>query len=172
MKLKITEPGWEGFSGNLGIVLFENGVSVGDVSHIEANIISGNIRVVEEESGESVGALELDADMQNKPCISQNLQTMEEILAGTPVLTPSEVSLIAELMSEPLKQYSKEELEGVADKGGIAALREIGDKLEVKGTSIAKLIELILEKQAPAAPVAEMLPEGQSDDGAGKNEGE
>lgn len=156
MRLKITEQGWETFSGNLGVVVFEDGVSVGDVSHIEANIISGNIRVVELESGDNVGALELDSDMQNKRCESVTLKTMAEIFAeqvGEVQDKPVEV--------ETVPHYTKDELEAIADKKGIAGLREIGDQVGVKGTSISGIIEAILLKVAGEVPNAAPLAAGQ-----------
>lgn len=160
MKLKIVEPGWEGFNGTLGVVQFADGVSVGDVSRVEVNIISGNIRVVDFEDDSSVGALELDADVQNKPCFSQNLQTLEEILAGAPA--PVAAAPVA-VVEKTEKQYTQAELEKIADKSGIAGLREIGDEFGVKGTSISGLIEAILGKQAPQEPNAAPLAEGQPD---------
>lgn len=157
MKLKITEPGWEGFSGTLGVVAFEDGVSVSDVSHIEANIISGNIRVVNADCGSGVGALEANADMQNTACVSNTLQTMAEIQAGEKPVAPQ----VKQVEDTPQAKYTKESLEVIADKSGIAGLREIGDSLGVKGTSISGLIESILSKSNPevTAPLAEGQPD-------------
>ena len=160
MKIKIVEQGWEGFSGNLGMVLFEDGVSVRDVTPVEANIVAGNIRVVNFEDESSVGAIGMDADIQNIPCVSSSLQTLEEILSGR----EAGIQVIAQIMSgsaqESAKAYTQAELEAIADKDGIAGLREIGDSIGVKSTSIGGLIEAILAKQSPA-PVVAPLAEGQ-----------
>ena len=158
MKIKIVEGGWEGFSGNLGMVDFENGVSVRDVTQAEANVISASIRVVNVDDDSSVGALGLDADAQNRPCVTRNLQTLEEILAQG-----ENPNAEQPVQAAPSKQYTKEELEAIADKEGIAGLRKIGNDLDVRGTSIASLIEGILGKFAPAEANAVMLPEGQPD---------
>lgn len=160
MKLKIVEAGWEGFSGNLGMVDFENGVSVRDVTHIEANIISGNIRVQNFEDESPVGAIGMDADIQNRPCVTSNLKTMEEIFAEQNGET--QVQAPVQTQSET-KQYTQEELEQIADKKGIAGLREIAEAMDVRATSIAKLIAGILSKQAPAEPNVAPLQDGQPD---------
>ena len=44
-------------------------------------------------------------------------------------------------------EYTRESLSALADKSGIKPLREIGDKFGVKGQSIAKLIDDIIEAQ-------------------------
>lgn len=160
MKLKITEPGWENFSGNLGVTMFDGGVSINEVPRVEINCISASIRVVELETGESVGALGLDADAQNKPCTSHNLKNMEEIFAEQAAgVAPAVVAAFV----AGADSYTKEELEKVADKGGIAGLREIAEPLGLKGTSIGKLIELILAKQSGVEPNAAPLAEGQAE---------
>lgn len=160
MKLKITEQGWEGFNGELGMVAFEDGVSIRDVTPIEANIISGAMRVVAVETGESVGALCLDADAMNRPAHTTSLKTLAEILAER----EAGVKVLAQIMApNESKTYTKEELEGVADKSGIAGLREIGDAMDVKSASISGLIDAILAKQTPTEPDAAMLAQGQPD---------
>lgn len=155
MKLKITEQGWENFSGNLGITQFEDGVSVNDVTRAEFNNITGNIRAVNAETGDAVCGLDCDAILQDVPFVSSRLQTLEEILAG-------QVPQVAEEAVAPVvveKQFTQEGLEAVADKGGIAGLREISDTIGVKGTSIAGLISAILASQTGGQPVAELLDE-------------
>lgn len=44
-------------------------------------------------------------------------------------------------------EYTREQLEAIADKRGLKGLREIGDKLSIKGKSIPELIERILKGQ-------------------------
>lgn len=156
MKLKITEQGWENFSGNLGITVFENGVSLYDVPQTEINVISGNIRVVNFENDENVGVLELNADLQNKPCSSHNLQTWEEILneQASPSAKP------VKAVQTAADKYTQEELEAIADKSGIAGLREVCDKIGVKGTSIVGLINGVIAMQNPPQNAA-MLDSGQ-----------
>lgn len=163
MKIKIVESGWENFTGNLGITAFEGGVTVNDITSAEFYSISGNIRVVDAETGEAASGLDCDAQVQNMPFISTRLQTLEEILAEqaasgyvAPVVVAPQDQAIAQ-------RFTLEELEALADKNGIAGLREIGDTIGVKGTSIAGLIESILAKQAPVEPAAAPLVDGQPD---------
>lgn len=67
----------------------------------------------------------------------------EAIASGEEIVEPTN----EEPTSEPAKIYTAKELEEIADKDGMAGLREIGDALEVKDTSIAGLMEKILAKQ-------------------------
>jgi hypothetical protein len=54
----------------------------------------------------------------------------------------------AKLNPEPeVRRYTREELEEIADRDGIKGLREIGDKINVKGVAITTLITDILHRQ-------------------------
>ncbi|MET2951334.1 immunoglobulin domain-containing protein [Vibrio owensii] len=60
---------------------------------------------------------------------------------------PQQVSIEPEQSSEPGTQalYTREELEQVADSQGIAGLREIADRHDIRGRSIQELINELLE---------------------------
>lgn len=65
---------------------------------------------------------------------------------------PSQAAVADELEPESIQSeiYTREQLEAVADKVGLRGLREIGDKIEVRGKSIPELIERILTKTGEA----------------------
>lgn len=140
MKIKIVQPGWEGFTGNFGSIDFKDGVSVNDVSDMEAARIGAVVRV-ENDEGHDPSMAQRIIDTYDQPA-PQGKTTIEA----------------AEEPQPECKFYTAAELEEVADKKGIKGLREIADPLGVKGKSIGELIHEILAKNPkvePAAPAAE-----------------
>jgi len=146
MKIKIVESGYEGFTGMFGVVEFVDAVSVNEVSSAEANLLASIIKVVDAETGLETGNLASEALTRDKPVVVTQYLTQADIDAGIEETNPS-VAAVATPVIVGEKTYTQEELEGVADKEGIAGLREIGDALGVKNTSIAGLIEGILAAQ-------------------------
>lgn len=150
MKIKISEPGYAGFTGNMGPVLFEDGVSVEHVSTREVNLLSALLQVVNAETDAPVGALVDEAARWNDSVEIINLPTNAESQAVQP---SSEVLVVIPVLQTV--QYTREELEKIADEGGISAMRDIADPLGVKSTSIAKLIDGILGTDGETASVTE-----------------
>lgn len=129
MKLKIVEAGWKGYTGMFGVVEFVDGISVDHVNHVERNLLCSLIRVEEFDEG----VVE---------------QPQEEKVAEPQVESDAAQDSVATDAAPAAPGYSREKLEQIADEKGIAGLREIGDSWGVKATSIAKLIDEILEAQA------------------------
>ena len=130
-KCKIDVPGWEMFSGMLGMVPFKNGISERELTLIEMQRIGASIRLVKVDSDEQVGASVLMAQSRN---ISAEVKAPSETLADAPV---KEVEL----------KYSKDALEVIASEGGIKAVREIAKEYGVKGVEINKMIDDIVAAQ-------------------------
>lgn len=128
MKIKITQPGWAGYTGLLGMVEFIDGVSADEVSRADAAQIGGIVSVEDVESGRNPSASQLIVD-------SRQAEAPVEAVAAAP----------AEPVSAPA--HSKASLEAVADQHGIKGIRELADPLGLKGNSIAELIEKILTAQ-------------------------
>lgn len=151
MKLKLTEPGWENFTGLFGAVNFENGVSVDDVSAAEARHLAACVRLENAEDGSNPSVAQEIIDNQGK--------TLEQAIPAYVEAAPAEAA------PEQGQTYTADELMAVADKSGIKGLRVIGDAIGVKGASIAELIGRILEvagtpKEEPAVePVVEAAAE-------------
>ena len=57
MKVRIDEVGYEHFTGQLGLVVFEDGVSVDSISQGEINRMSVVVRLVEADNLEQIGSL-------------------------------------------------------------------------------------------------------------------
>ncbi|AMB48268.1 hypothetical protein [Methylobacterium sp. AMS5] len=161
-RIKITQPGWEGFNGDFGMVEFADGVSVDLVSKRQLVVIAATIAVEEvDEDGNSLG----------KPGLQDNMDGAAIVPA--PVLTPlarasdedvkAEAKADAKKAKEPkldplaLTFHSKEELEAIAEKKGIGGLREIGDVLKVKGRSINELVKEILKAESKLKAQADAL---------------
>lgn len=143
MKIKITQPGWEGFTGYFGPVEFKDGLSTYDVSKSEAQLVAALVATETEEGTD--------------PSVAQQIIDMQ----GVPAPVETVVS-VEDTQKQDIQRYTAEELAEIADKQGIKGLRAIGDQLGVKGNSIAELISKILaiagkqpEAAAPAQEVVE-----------------
>lgn len=134
MRVKIVEVGFDSFNGDIGGIEFESGVSTRELSPLEINRISAAMRV-ETLDGDQLGMAAVLAANMNTEMSSE----LETIIVGE--TSETEKDAVVE------SQYTKESLAEIADKKGIAGLREIADPLGIKATSIAALIEGILEKR-------------------------
>lgn len=159
MKIRMIESGYESFSGYFGTVEFKDGVSVGNVSDVEARFFASVISVECVEDGKDPGANAQFQAALKMEATSTDLPTLAELRASGKIA--DEVKVEARAVAQGT--YTAEQLEQIADKKGIAGLREISDPLGIKGTSIAKLIEAIMEKQIGPQPEAAPLAEGQPD---------
>lgn len=147
MKIKIIEEGYGAFTGFFGTVEFIDGVSV-DVTKQEARLMSAVIRVVDADTGKEIGALADFANNQETTVNVATLPTLEELEKSGQVQPKAE-----EAVKKETPAFSKEDLEAIADKGGISALRKVADQFDVRGTSINKLITGILLAQGLAIEV-------------------
>jgi hypothetical protein len=135
MKLKITQPGWEGFTGDFGGVQFDNAVSVVDVDPRTATRLA-NIVSVERIDGTNPSASQKLIDMNG-----QSTDAIESVEVAQ--------STITQAMAP--KHITREMLEKIADEKGIAGIREISDDLGVKSNSVGKLIDMVLDVTRPVA---------------------
>lgn len=146
MKVRIDEVGYEHFTGQLGLVVFEDGVSVDSVSQGEINRMSVVVRLVEADNLEQIGSLveinkHLDVDFPT----NQDFQTEPE--SNEPAFVAVDGTIPVTVVTE---EITREALEALADKEGIAGLREIADPLGVKAVSVVGLIDAILQAQMKA----------------------
>nr|WP_181374645.1 hypothetical protein [Pectobacterium carotovorum]AKG47469.1 hypothetical protein pA_00029 [Pectobacterium carotovorum] len=132
-KIKILESAFSAYSGYLFGVEFKNGVSVCELPYIDQQRICA-IMKAETLDGENVST-------------ASSLAKNRELKADTALEMEVEAEPVVELKRESEKidvTYSREELEAIADKGGIAGLRLIGNDLDVREKSIELMIEKIL----------------------------
>lgn len=145
MKLRLTAPGWQTYTGQMGVIFFENGLSVGDVLPVDAVRVAGVIGA-EWEDGRPANVSQIYLDnMQTEAAVMQDNREPE-----APVVeTKSEVTQV----TSPEVTYTEAQLAEIADNGGITALREIATPLGIKSNSIAAMIAAILK--AAGAPKGE-----------------
>ncbi|OAD82877.1 hypothetical protein ATN89_17495 [Comamonas thiooxydans] len=128
--LKITEAGYEGFSGYFGIIAFKDGISASPVSDIEFKRMQALLRV--EQHGDEITDT-------NEPAVV-TLKSAAAAPAPEPLVTVDEKPAAGEA-------WTRDALEAVADKSGIKGVREIAAPLGVSGKSITDLITGILAAQ-------------------------
>jgi len=167
MQVKITDPGFAGFTGHFGTVYFENGVSE-HISSAEAERL-GCIVKCETLDGQNPSATQRMVDIQHK--------NLDELLAQgkgvvgadrAAVQTPESNQTVAKTEDaggetkpgvQPSLNFTREDLEALADKEGITGLRNIGSQHGVKGRSIADIIDELMAIQAAAKPVVQAVAE-------------
>lgn len=148
MKLRLTQAGFENYTGQMGVVWFENGLSTTDVKSIDGIRISAAIGAEwEDGSAANVGDMYLNnmdvpahVGMAERPVEEQAAEPVSSVQASG---VPGGAA------------YTEEDLAKIADEKGINGLRTIGDPLGAKGTSIVGLIAEILKKQGAKPKAAE-----------------
>lgn len=146
-RIRITQPGWEGYTGNFAGVDFDNGVSTFPVPRNIADRIMANVAAV---SVDAEGNEFADGPAERivhgatiRQVISDELEraTAEEIAA--------EQEKLEKDAKRPGAQdiHTREDLERIAEAEGISGLRLIGDKWDVRHRSIAGLIDEIIKAQ-------------------------
>lgn len=144
MKIRIEQPGFAGYTGQVGPVAFVDGVA--EVSFVEARRLGAAMRIVDAETGEPIGPA---ADMaRNRTAAApevpdQPRQPEPEHAQGE--RSPGDEEGAAE--PKLPKLYTFAELASVADTKGIAGLRELAQPLNVRGRGIAELITEIANAQ-------------------------
>lgn len=137
MKLKIVEPGWTNFTGHLGSFHFTDNVSDEDIGTADAAALAGIVSIIEVESGRNPSSAQTILD-----------HSKDEAPIETPALKLEPVELAA------LPQYTKEQLEAVADESGIKGIRELAAPYGIVGNSIVQLIDKLLLAQADGRELA------------------
>lgn len=160
MLVKITQPGWASYTGPLFGVHFENAVSQGPVRRDQALQLGAMVSVVEvDEHGNELGpvspAHELVVTRDVSAEIVERMKTDAQAAGNDGQTASNEPDAIQgddgadmiETEAEGPKVYTEAELQDIADAKGIAGLRDIGEPLGVKNTSIRGLIREILAAQ-------------------------
>jgi len=149
MKLRITQAGFNTYNGQMGVINFENGLSIADVLPVDA-VRMAAVMLCEWENGgsPSVAQAILDNAETSAPMFVSGAEGQHDIEAAASAQAPSSEPAV---LSAPAKSgYTVEELSAVADADGIKGLRLIADPLGVKSNSIAEMITAIMQaSQAP-----------------------
>lgn len=146
--LRVTEPGLSTYSGFLHCVEFKDGVSVEPLPRMLADRISASMQCVEinedgteTQAGPAARLVTTDRALEAEVIEHPGVMTEDEKLA--------EQKRVRDLAKKKVVMtiLTGKELEAIADKGGIKALREIAKLWGVKHREIPELIKLILEQQ-------------------------
>lgn len=140
MKLRLTQGGFQSYTGQMGVIQFIDGLSVGDVLPIDAVRVAGVIGA-EWEDGTPANVSQLYLDNMNTAAPTPAQSTAKDAAAVAPVEALTVVTTGS--------GYTEEALAAIADKDGISGLRNIAEPLGIKGNSIRGLIDGIL-KAVPA----------------------
>ncbi len=137
-KLRITQTGWETFTGHLQGIMFTDGLSDDMVSPTIAMRIGSNIGIigVDEQEAVGLGANMVKNDKAKAPVLESNTTEQVEIAPTDP-----------EVITVSKEAYTRENLEAIADRDGIAGLRAIAEGYNVKGRGILELITEIIKAQ-------------------------
>jgi hypothetical protein len=167
--VKITQAGFEGYTGHIGIIDFADGVSVEPLPAIIVNRISAALEIAfvnEDGSTEQAGvAYQLVGGATLPAEVVEPLKT-----ATQEQLDADRKARDGASQEVALTDYTEASLQAIADKEGIKGLRPIGEDLDVRERSIPGLIDLILKKQAEIAEkhrtTPAMVSEHSQNDGA------
>jgi hypothetical protein len=146
MKVRITQPGFENYTGQIGVVHFVDGMSIEDVPRIHALRLSA-VMNCEGEDGSSLSLVQEAMDKYNDPAPEvaelfdteggNQEQRHESAIVSAPAVQDHEQGSQAPAKSVV---YTRAQLEAIADEKGIKGLRAITDELDIKGNSIAGII--------------------------------
>lgn len=160
MKLRITQRGFETYTGQMGMILFKDGLSVYDVAERDALRLSA-LFGCEWETGSAVTITKVEVE----PSAPVGRETFLAPTDGMPARVGGhdgetkyvDVDFTGEdIPVRVTRRYSRVELEEIADTHGMSGLREIAGPMGIRSTSIVDIIEKILS----VAGKDEKLPEG------------
>lgn len=145
-RIKITQPGWAGFTGHIGITEFKDGVSTDSVNRREIAVIGASLTlvVVDEDGHEGVNPA-----LQHQMLTDGTMTLRADVLKELPRASETETAAVTPKRADPdaIVFHTKEQLEEVAEKKGIHGLREIMEPLHLKASSINKAIQVILKEE-------------------------
>jgi hypothetical protein len=161
MKLRLTQKGFEQYTGLFGIVEFKDGVSVDHVNHVERNLLRALVACEEFDDTQAPAEEQrAQGDESEQPTDASQEQGANQAgegegSGGNAPDTPAETQGGSEQAGTDAGEgegkapvYTREQLEKVADAEGIAGLRKIAEQYGVKANSIAKLIDEIINASA------------------------
>lgn len=143
MKLKLTQDGFSTYTGQMGVIFFEDGLSTADVSTVDAVRMSA-VMQCEWEDGTSPSIAQSLIDNSDTPAEiiapeSERMLEVEGNAAGNAEGGNEDANQKVEYV------FDEATLHQIADKEGIKGLRQAAEPYGVKGNSIKDLIESLLK---------------------------
>lgn len=146
MKVRLTQPGFQNYTGQLGVIFFEDGLSTDVVSKMDAMRLAA-VMNAEWEDGSGMSPTQAIIDKADTP--APVLTERERGTDEQPGEQGGEGASTEEQTDSA--EFTREQLEQIADSRGIAGLREIAAPKGIKANSVEKLIERLLNPQAPVS---------------------
>lgn len=148
MKIRLTQPGFENYTAQMGVHFFEDGMTLTDVKPSDAVRLAAQF-LCEWEDGTPVSVAQSLIDHSNMTTDTMPRErNADEALSQQASEAQARAGAEAsENAKREAKVYTKEQLEAVADKEGIKGLRTIATPLGVKGNAINEIIAEILAAQ-------------------------
>ncbi|TSP13948.1 hypothetical protein [Cupriavidus campinensis] len=165
MKIRLTQAGMQGFTGQMGSLVFQDGLSVGDVPVREAVRMAAVMGAVWEDGTSPSPAQALIASVNLEAPVVAPLERGVDVEPQTPLAPqapapvnaePATVEMLSRLMS-PFATY--EDMVKLADEKGIAGLREIAEPLGIKARKVVDLLDALAAKFELKPAVTELVAE-------------
>ena len=146
MKVRLTQPGFENYTGQMGVIFFVDGLSTDDVSSMDARRLSA-VMSCEAEDGSNISLTQDLIDKNNDeapvvPELQRGNDTVPEMEQGVALIEEEGDEVES---PEGPKVYTQAELEAIADAEGIKGIRAIAEPLGIKNNSIAGLINELVK---------------------------
>ena len=138
-RIRLMQPDFQHYSGPIGLVNFENGVSTEAVSWIEAGRIGAIMSI--EDANEPGFQISPAAEMTRHLDRTSDDKMVKALHAGTHVNAEG---------AAVMERYTREELEDIADKQGLSGVRELARRWGRTGRSILECINETLDAQRRA----------------------
>lgn len=146
-RIKITQAGWAGFTGEIGITQFKDGISVDHVGRREIVVIGASLSLIEvDDDGDEGENPALQHRMLTDGSMSMPAEILQPLARATDE-APAEPRAAKAVDPTTITFHTKDELEKLAETKGLSGLRSIMDPLNVKAVSINKAIQVILKAE-------------------------
>jgi hypothetical protein len=137
MKLRLTDPGMQHYTAQMGAIFFVDGLSTTDVSRRDATRLAAVYRC-EYEDGTNPNVAQHLLDSMHTEAVSTQATTV--VTEHTPEPAPAAQAPAA---GKPV--FNESALAAIADEKGIGGLRDIAEPMGIKGNSIRGLIDALVK---------------------------
>ena len=166
MKVKLTQEGFENYTGQMGVHFFENGLSTADMTfrdsarmaavmkceYEDGTNCSPSQRILDTKLIEADSARDTydePAAKQSKKAVAADVLTKVDVDPNKGVSVEKQDDDQKKEPQEPAPElWTAEELGVIADKEGIVGLRAIADPLGIRSNSIAGVITALVNASA------------------------
>ena len=136
--LRILEKGFDKLTGFAGNIEFVDGLSVEAMTDAQASHMCGVMRCeMEDGTNPSIAGLLVANKETAAPVVEE---VLKEVVAPVEIAKPATIA----------PGFTRASLEKIADKDGIAGIRDIATPLNLKSKSVSELINAILNASAKA----------------------